>query len=119
MIFSNSVRNIFFYWLAFISFAASIYHFSGIFFEIDDSPVWFHCIFVAVNILGIYGFLKRPKIYFYFFIFLIIQQYFYHGQDLTELWKAEQKIHWISLLTLLILPLGLVCLYDDLKLNKK
>jgi hypothetical protein len=118
MIISDNIKRILFYVFAILSLLAAIYHFTGIFYKINNSPVWRHAIFVFVNLFCIYGFLKRPKYFIYFYIVLLIQQFYSHGQYLIQLWELEHKVHWISIGVLVLMPIGLICLLADFKTNK-
>ena len=118
MIISANIKRTLFYVFAILSLLAAVYHLTGIFYKINDSPIWRHAIFVVVNSFCIYGFLKRPKYFIYFYIVLILQQFYSHGQHLIKLWELEHKIHWISFAVLVLMPIGLICLLVDYKTNK-
>lgn len=118
MILSDSNRKILFYTVALFFFIAAIYHAVGIFYKVNDVPVWRHALFVAINLFCVYGLLKRPRYFLYFFCVLIIQQYLSHGSQLINLWYMEHRIDWISLAVLVLLPIGLLGLLDDFKANK-
>jgi hypothetical protein len=115
---SDSNKRILFYAFTILSFLAAIYHLIGIFYKINNSPVWRHVIFVVVNLFCIYGFLKRPKYFIYFFCVLTLQQYNSHGSHLIRLYTLEHKIHWISLFVIILLPIGLFCLFEDKRSNR-
>ncbi len=97
---------------------ASVYHLTGVFFKINSSPVYRHLIFVFINLIGVYGFSKRPKYFIYFYCLLIIQQYYSHGQFLLKIWHSYHHVNWISLIVLILLPVGLIAMIDDCRLKK-
>ena len=113
MIISDNTKRMLFYAFAILSMLAAICHFIGIFYKINDSPVWRNALFVVVNSFCIYGFLQRPKYFFYFFCVLTLQQYYSHGRYLIRLWTLQHAIHWISLCLLIVLPIELYCLFAD------
>jgi len=118
MIFSNNTRKKLFVVLAIFSLLAAIYHLTGVFCKINESPVWRHALFVGINLFCVFGFLKRPNYFIYFFCLLFLQQYYSHGRHLIKLWHAQHAIHWISLFVLIALPVGLICLLEDSKTKK-
>ena len=113
MFFSPKTRNILFKILAALAGMAAIYHLVGLFYKVDESPVMRHFLFVIINIFCIYGFLNRPKYFIGFLSLVFIQQFYSHGSYMINLWLQAKQIHWISLLVLLILPIGLICLIED------
>jgi hypothetical protein len=118
MIKSVAIKRIIFFAFAILSIMAAIYHLIGIFYKINDSPIWRHSLFVIINLFCVFGFIKRPRYFIYIYVVLIIQQYYSHGQHLIKLWDLEHKIHWISLFVLILLPIGLICLLTDYKTNR-
>jgi hypothetical protein len=115
MMMSGKTKRILFYALSFLSLLAAGYHFTGIFYKINNSPVWRHALFVAVDLFCIYGFLKRPRYFLYFYYVLIVQQYYSHGLHLIHSWNLEHRIHWISLGVVVLMPIGLIYLLADYK----
>ena len=108
-------RTAFLYALAFLVLMAGVYHFIGLFYKINDAPIWRHVLFVLVDFYCVYGLLKRPKYFVYFFLIMTIQQYYSHGFQLIENWNAAHKIHWVSLFILVLFPIGLWFLYIEQK----
>jgi hypothetical protein len=92
---------------------AAGYHVLGIIYEVDDKPVWKHLIFVVIDLFFVYGLHKRTKYFIYIFAIFLLQQYFSHGNYLLLLWQEKHKVHWISLFILIILPIVLICLYEE------
>ena len=119
MLFSSKARKILFIVFAILASVVALYHLIGIFYKINESPAWRHAIFFLVNIICIYGFIKRPKYFILFLSVLLIQQYYSHGIYMVNMWVIQKKIHWISVLNLLILTLALICLVDNHRDNDK
>ena len=119
MLFSLKTRNILFKVFAVLGCLAGIYHFTCVFYKVDESPVWRHILFVGINIFCVYGFLKRPKYFVYFVALLFVQQFYSHGTYMVNLWQKSNKIHWLSVFNLLLLPIGLICLIEDYKLKNQ
>lgn len=93
---------------------AALYHVAGLFYNLDDSSVLRHAIFIGLDLFCVYGFLKRPKYFILFFMAFTLQQYYTHGQYIIEMWISNNKIHWISVSVLVLLPIGLLFLIVDL-----
>src|SRR4051812_3698713 len=113
MIFSGKTRNILFIVFTILAALAAVYHFIGIFYTIDQSPFWRHIIFVGINSFCIYGLIKRPKYFIIVVMLLLVQQYYSHGTYLLKMWNEKKEIHWISMLDLILLPILLICLWDE------
>ena len=113
MIFQKRTRKKLFILFSFFACLAALYHFVGIFYQFDKSPPWRHAIFVAINLICIYGFIKRPKYFFYFLLALLIQQCYSHGTYLWNMWMEQKKIHWLSVIDIVVLIAGFICLYED------
>jgi hypothetical protein len=93
----------------------STYHTVALFCKVNESGFWRNLVFVIIGIFCIYGFLKRPKYFIYFYIILLIQQYYSHGRHLINSLTTEHRIHWISLMVLVFMPLGLIYLWLERK----
>jgi hypothetical protein len=92
---------------SFLLLVAAVYHLTGIFYPIypiNSSPVWRHTLFACVDLFCVYGLLKRPTYFVYFFFSLMVQQFYSHGGSLIQQWNENHMIDWISLLILIILP---------------
>jgi hypothetical protein len=107
--------NIIFYAFAIISFIAMVYHIKGVFYPTTVTPAWRHSIFVFVNIISIYGVIKRPRWFIWFAIILTIQQWYSHGSYALHLWQTENKIHWMSVGDVILLPVLVWLLFIDRK----
>jgi hypothetical protein len=103
--------NIILYAFAAISFIVMLYHIKGIFYPTTLTQAWRHGIFVLVNIISIYGIIKRPKWFFWFIAILTLQQWYSHGSYAIHLWQVENKIDWISIADIILLPLLLTLLF--------
>jgi hypothetical protein len=110
--------NIIFIVFAVVAFFTMLYHLNGIFYPNSDTPAWRHALFVVINIILIYGLLKRPKWFVWFVAILIAQQWYSHGSYAFMLWQKEHIIHWISVAIIIFLPLLFILLSADKK-NKK
>ena len=93
---------------------AALYHFAGLFYKVNDAPFVRHAAFVVIDLFCVYGFRKRPRYIVFFFAPFTLYQYYTHGLHLIRLWTTENRIHWISVLVLAILPVGLIFLVLDL-----
>jgi hypothetical protein len=118
MILSDRAKKGFFVGMAILSLIAALYHLTGVFYKINNSPVWRHSIFVVIDLFCVYGFLRRPGYFVYFYLVFLIQQYYSHGLHLINLWHLGHKIHWISLAVLIFMPIGFIILLDDSIKNK-
>jgi uncharacterized membrane protein len=119
MLFSEKTRNISFKVFAALSCLAAIYHFIGVFYKVDESPIWRHLLFVVINLFCAYGILKRPKYFVYLVGLLLVQQYYSHGTYMVNLWIEKKQVHWISVFDLLLLPIALFCLIEDCKMKNR
>jgi hypothetical protein len=104
---SKKSFNILFKILALLGIFPIVYHFIGIFYKINSSPVWRHQLFILIGLVSIYGILKRPAWFIWFFAILTMQQLYSHGGDLLLYWKNVHRIHWISIVVLIFMPLTL------------
>ncbi len=119
MIFSYKTRKILFNVFGVIFLSAAAFHFVGLFYKINDAPLWRHAIFIGIDIFCAYGILKRPKYFVYFMLLFLIQQYFSHGYYLVKIWQEKKQIHWISIFDILLLPIVLICLVEDYRVRRK
>jgi drug/metabolite transporter superfamily protein YnfA len=119
MLFTLKTRDILFKALAGLACLAGAYHLAGIFYKVNESPVWRHLLFVGISVFCVYGFLKRPKYFAWFIALLFAQQCYSHGTYAVNLWMQRKQIHWISLIDLVLLSIGLICLVEDCKVKNK
>ena len=111
-------RNNLFITLTALCGVTAIYHVVGVFYVINDSPPWRHLLFVAINLLCAYGFLKRPQFFVYLFAILLVQQFYSHGSSIVNMWVEKKQIDWISIAVLIFLPVALVSLFEDYRLKR-
>jgi len=119
MLFSAKARAILFIVFAVLGSIAALYHLTGVFHTIDGTPVWRHVLFFIINLFCVYGVIKRPLYFTWFFAILLVQQYYSHGLYLLKVWDEQQRVHWISVFDLVLLPIVLVCLVEDRKGSRK
>jgi hypothetical protein len=93
--------------------AAALYHFAGLFYPVNDAPKWRHTLFVGINALCIYGFLKRPVWFMYAFFVLLVQQLNSHGSALVSYWEENHLVSWIDFSVVLSTPLMFLMLVYD------
>ena len=123
---SKKARHILFLIFTVCAFAALIYHAIVIYCSFSKSPaplinllaVLRHILFILVNIVCIYGTLKRPKWFIWFVLVLTLQQWYSHGSYAITLWQQQHIVHWISVADILLLPFLLILLIADKK-NKQ
>ena len=106
-------RNILFVAFAGAALLAAVYHIKEIFYPTETTPAWRHALFVCINIICIYGVLKRPVWFTWFIGLLTLQQWYSHGSYAIKLWQQEHQIHWISIADIILLPLLFILLLVD------
>jgi hypothetical protein len=107
------IRNIVFILFAFFGIFSFIYHSIGIFYPVNTSPVWRHIVFMVISFICIYGLLKRPRWFAWFFFVLLLQQLYSHGGDIAWHWKHRHHIDWISVAVVTIMPVVFLLLVAD------
>jgi len=110
---SSRTRNILFTACVILAVFALIYHLIGIFYKINDSPVWRHALFIFINIICVYGLLKKPGWFTWFFGILLLQQWYSHGSYIGWYWKNEHRIDWISVAVVLLMPAVFMLLLSE------
>ncbi|MFN8344387.1 MAG: hypothetical protein U0X91_05265 [Spirosomataceae bacterium] len=113
MLFSEKTRSDLFRLFAVLAALAALYHGVGIFDRLDEAPPWRHFLFMGISAFCVYGSLKRPPYFVYVVALLLVQQYYSHGSYLLRLWAEHRQIHWISVGVLLLMPIFLLCLWED------
>jgi len=113
------MRKRIFQLFAIFFFVTAVYHFAGLFYPVNDSPKWRHALFVGINLMCVYGMLKRPNWFAYFFFVLLIQQLNAHGNSLVDAWIETHRISWIDLSAVLFTPLMFLMLVSDRVNNKQ
>ena len=119
MIFSDKSRRFLFIIFAFTLTAAALYHLSAAIFNFGNTPLWRHLVFFVVDLCFAYGTLKRPAYFIYFIAVFVVQQYVSHGIYLEQMWQEKKQIHWISVIDLVLCPIGLICLIEDNRIKKR
>lgn len=100
---SKKLLQILFTAFALLAFAAMVYHIAGTIKPFDSTPAWCHALFVAINIICMYGLLKRPAWFIWFWTALTFQQLYSHGSHFAEL-LSENKFIWIDFGVLILMP---------------
>jgi hypothetical protein len=117
---SKKIFHISFIVFAILAFAALFYHVIAIYHPETDPPVVSlaaslrHAIFILINVICIYGFLKRPKWFVWFFGVLTLQQLYSHGSHFINLLE-ENKFNLIDAAILVLMPLIFILLLMDRK----
>ena len=100
--------------LAALCFGVLIYHVIGVIQPFDKSPAWRHAIFIGVCSISVYGLLKRPEWFVWFFGLLVVQQLYSHGSHfINQLHNG--KINWIDVAVIIITPIVFILLLADRK----
>lgn len=99
---------------AVLAFAAMLYHTIGAVQPFDATPPWRHTLFIAICTICIYGILKRPRWFVWFFTVLTVQQLYSHGSHFIKLLQ-ENKLNLIDAMVLLLTPLLCILLWRDKK----
>lgn len=111
---NSKVRHILFKVFAVLAFAALLYHTIGAVQPFDTTPAWRHTLFIGICTICIYGLLKRPTWFVWFFGVLTAQQMYSHGSHLIQVLK-ENKINTIDIAVVLLMPLIFILLLRDRK----
>ena len=109
---NSKVRHIVFIVFALLGFAAMFYHTAGAVQPFDATPAWRHTLFIGICTICIYGLLKRPKWFVWFFGALTVQQLYSHGSHFVQLLKTD-KFNPIDAAVLLLMPLVFTLLLVD------
>ena len=99
---------------ALLAFAALLYHTAGAVQPFDKTPAWRHTLFIAINTICIYGLLKKPKWFVWFFGALTIQQLYSHGSHLIKL-LGENKANLLDAAVIILMPLIFILLLINQK----
>jgi hypothetical protein len=111
---NSKARHILFMVFAALAFAAMLYHTVGAVQPFDATPAWRHTLFIGVCTICMYGLLKRPKWFLWFFSVLTVQQLYSHGSHLIQLLQ-EDKLNFIDAAVVLLMPLVFILLLMDSK----
>jgi hypothetical protein len=96
---------------------AALYHSVGFFCPnfVAPSPRWRHCVFVGVDLCGVWLILRRPAWALIPFGIVTVQQLYSHGMRGYHWWIAGRRIDWISIGVILMLPLVFCLLVIDIR----
>lgn len=111
---NKKVIPVIFIVFALLAFAAMIYHITGVIKPFDATPAWRHSLFIGINIICIFGLLKRPNWFVWFWGILTLQQLYSHGSHFLRLLE-EGKFTWIDLGVLILMPVIFILLLLDKK----
>ena len=115
---NKKVLQILFIVFALLAIAAMVYHIIGAIKPFDATPARRHSLFVGINIICIYGLLKRPVWFIWFWALLTFQQLYSHGSHFVRL-LAESKFTWIDFGVLVLMPVIFILLLIDKRLTRK
>ena len=97
---------------ALLALAATVYPAIGSIKPFDATPAWRHILFVGINIICIYGLLKRPYWFIWFWTLLTLQQLCSHGSHFVRL-LSENKFTWIDFGVLVLMPVIFILMLID------
>jgi hypothetical protein len=102
---------------AFFFSLAALYHTVGFFFPymVIPSHHWRHGVFVLVNLVGIWLILLRPPWAILPFFIMMLQGVNSHTRRALKWWLTDQRIDWISIGVIIVLPLVIFFLYKDIR----
>lgn len=110
---NKKIKKIIFLSFSLLAFVAASYHFISIFDHTNKTPTWRHILFVFIDLIAAYGFVKRPRWFIVFLVGLTLQQWYSHGVYALNLWQHEHMIHWVSIAIIILLPLAVILLIID------
>ena len=99
-----------FYLYAFLAAIAGLYHVNLYFFPAVSEASTRHLIFLAICTICVFGLIKRPKWFLYFFGALLLQQLYSHGSHLYTQWRLLHTINYIDLCIVVMMPVIFVSL---------
>ncbi|GAB2825899.1 hypothetical protein [Ferruginibacter profundus] len=114
---NSKARHILFMVFAGLAFAAMLYHTVGAVQPFDATPAWRHILFIGICTICMYGLLKRPKWFLWFFGALMVQQLYNHGSRLIHLLQ-EDKLNFIDAAVVLLMPLVFILLLMERKAER-
>ena len=102
---------------AFLFALAALYHTVGFFFPymVIPSHHWRHGVFVLVNLVGIWLILWRPPWAIVPFFIMTLQGVNSHARRALKWWMTDQRIDWISIGVIIVLPLVIFFLYKVIR----
>jgi hypothetical protein len=85
----------------------------------SGTPAWRHALFVGIDLAMVFLMLRRPPWFWIAFALLTLQQLYGHGAKLLRIWRFEGQIDWISLVTMIGMPIIAYVLYRDWRVNRE
>lgn len=103
--------------LALFSGLASVYHVCGVLGMLahDATSSMRHLVFVVIDVVGVWYFLKRPLVVFPLFLAIVVQQSVSHGTRAVRQWETLRQVDVISFVTLGALYVGLALLIFEIR----
>ncbi len=102
---------------AILGFAPLFYHMAGAVKPFDATPVWRHTLFIGICVICIYGLLRRPNWFVWFFGILMLQQLYSHGSHFIKLMQ-ENYVNLIDTFVIVLMPLVFILLLIDRKTER-
>ncbi|MES2775310.1 MAG: hypothetical protein V4722_14065 [Bacteroidota bacterium] len=106
----NKKNNPLFYFYALLAVFAALYHANKYFFPVPNESAGRHLLFVAISTICVFGLIKRPAWFLYFFGVLMLQQLYSHGGQLLQQWNGMHTINYIDLGIVVMMPVIFVSL---------
>jgi len=107
---SKKSRNPIFYIYAFLAAFIALYHINKYFFPSANEHATRHLIFVGICTICVFGLIKRPAWFLYFFGALMLQQLYSHGSQLINQWKEVHTVNYTDLIVVVMMPVIFVSL---------
>ncbi len=105
---NKSTYIFYLYALAFV--VAALYHVNRYFFPSAHEPLLKHLLFLGIYTICVFGLVKRPKWFLYFFGALMLLQLYSHGSHLFSQWRTFHTINYIDLCVVVMMPVIFVSL---------
>lgn len=99
-----------FYLYAFATVIVALYHVNRYFFTPIGESATRHLVFVGVCTICVFGLLKRPGWFLYFFGALTLQQIYSHGSSLLHQWNDLHSVNYMDLGAVVMTPVIFVSL---------
>jgi hypothetical protein len=100
---------------------AAVYHVVGLFVPAlsPQTPAWRHGLFVGINAVAAWLMLRRPPWFWALFGLLTLQQIYGHGGKILGVWRDDGRVEWISLITIIAMPIMTYLLYRDWRISRE
>ncbi len=99
-----------FYFYAFMAAVVGLYYVNRHFFLSQLESGFRNLAFVGICTICVFGLIKRPKWFLYFFGVLMLQQLYSHGSQLFTQWHLLHTINYINLCIVVMMPVIFVSL---------